>query len=114
MSLEISQREREGISLLDLKGRITIGDEAWAGAEGVPGDIVALDLQNVSSGAGATTVTTTVGSGSTTTVTAASATVTVSTSTGVSTTVAYGLAAVAVIFIIGTGYFAMRSRKPAS
>jgi anti-sigma B factor antagonist len=30
MSLEISQREREGIALLDLKGRITIGDEASA------------------------------------------------------------------------------------
>jgi anti-sigma B factor antagonist len=28
MSLEISQREREGVVLLDLKGRITIGDEA--------------------------------------------------------------------------------------
>src|SRR5580698_5883864 len=28
MSLEISQREREGIALLDLKGRITIGEEA--------------------------------------------------------------------------------------
>lgn len=28
MSLEISQREREGILLLDLKGRITIGEEA--------------------------------------------------------------------------------------
>jgi anti-sigma B factor antagonist len=30
MSLEISQRDREGIALLDLKGRITIGDEASA------------------------------------------------------------------------------------
>jgi|SRR5579863_2293392 len=30
MSLEILQREREGIALLDLKGRITIGDEASA------------------------------------------------------------------------------------
>jgi|SRR5579863_8894489 len=28
MSLEIAQREREGILLLDLKGRITMGDEA--------------------------------------------------------------------------------------
>jgi anti-sigma B factor antagonist len=28
MSLEIAQREREGIALLDLKGRITMGDEA--------------------------------------------------------------------------------------
>lgn len=30
MSLEISHREREGIALIDLKGRITIGDEASA------------------------------------------------------------------------------------
>jgi glucose dehydrogenase len=92
---------------------ITIGDEAWAGAQGVPGDIVALDLQSASSG-GVATITTTVGTGPTTTVTAASTTITVSTATGVSTTVAYGLAAVAVVFIIGTGYFAMRGRKPAS
>src|SRR5271170_5835949 len=28
MSLDIAHREREGIALLDLKGRITIGDEA--------------------------------------------------------------------------------------
>lgn len=28
MGLEISRREREGVVLLDLKGRITIGDEA--------------------------------------------------------------------------------------
>ena len=28
MSLDIAQREREGIALLDLKGRITMGDEA--------------------------------------------------------------------------------------
>lgn len=30
MGLEISQREREGVVLLDLKGRITIGSEASA------------------------------------------------------------------------------------
>jgi anti-sigma B factor antagonist len=30
MSLEIAHREREGVVLLDLKGRITIGDEASA------------------------------------------------------------------------------------
>ena len=28
MALEIQQREREGITILDLKGRITVGDEA--------------------------------------------------------------------------------------
>ena len=30
MSLEISHREREGVTLLDLKGRITAGEEAIA------------------------------------------------------------------------------------
>ena len=30
MSLEISQRQREGITVLDLKGRITVGPEATA------------------------------------------------------------------------------------
>jgi anti-sigma B factor antagonist len=30
MSLEIARREREGVILLDLKGRITIGEEASA------------------------------------------------------------------------------------
>ena len=28
MALDITQREREGITILDLKGRITVGDEA--------------------------------------------------------------------------------------
>ena len=30
MSLDISQREREGVALLDLRGRITMGEEASA------------------------------------------------------------------------------------
>ena len=30
MALDIQQREREGITILDLKGRITVGDEAGA------------------------------------------------------------------------------------
>jgi anti-sigma B factor antagonist len=30
MSLDISQREREGVALLDLKGRITMGEEVTA------------------------------------------------------------------------------------
>ncbi len=85
-----------------------------------PGDVMALTLQNVPppSTSGSTT---TVVSTSTTTATGA-----VSTSTSVSTTtvvsssgggvgaVTYGIAAVAVIFIIATGYLAMRGRKPAS
>jgi len=35
MSLDIARREREGVILLDLKGRITIGDEASAFREAI-------------------------------------------------------------------------------
>jgi hypothetical protein len=142
---------------------ITAGAVTWG--TGVPGDIVALTLQNVpNSGAGSTTTTTTTstttatstttvgggagstttttvtasgaggtttttvtkaGSGSTTTVTASgagsTATTTVTstapgttTSTGVSSSTLYAVTAIAVIFIIATGYLAMRGRKPAS
>ncbi len=62
------------------------------------------------------TATVTVG-GTTTTITGAGTTATVTstaTSGGVSSTTLYGVAAVAVIFIIATGYLAMRGRKPAS
>jgi hypothetical protein len=142
---------------------ITAGSVTWG--TGVPGDIVALTLQNVppsgpgstvtstststttatstttvgggagstttttvtASGAGstATTTVTKAGSGATTTVTASgagsTATTTVTstasgttTSTGVSSSTLYAVAAIAVIFIIATGYLAMRGRKPAS
>src|SRR6266436_2901711 len=37
MSLEIQQREREGVTLLDLKGRITVGSEATALREKIAG-----------------------------------------------------------------------------
>jgi anti-sigma B factor antagonist len=53
MNLEISTREREGIALLDLKGRITAGDEvarfrtAVEAASGSPGAKIILNLQNV-------------------------------------------------------------------
>jgi glucose dehydrogenase len=73
------------------------------------------------------TTTTTLGNGQvvTTTITGAASTVTLSgsggvttttttTTGGVSSTALYGVAAVAVIFIIATGYLAMRGRKPAS
>jgi len=59
----------------------------------------------------ATTITTTVGSGAVSTTTT---TTTTTTGGGVSSTALYGVAAVAVIFIIATGYLAMRGRKPAS
>jgi glucose dehydrogenase len=116
---------------------VTAGLVTWATA--VPGDIVALTLQNIptttatSSGGkasattttatsvstvtkGAATVTTTVGSAggaATVTATLSGGTTTVS-SGGTSSTALYGVTAVAVIFIIATGYLAMRGRKPAS
>jgi anti-sigma B factor antagonist len=37
MALDIQQREREGIILLDLKGRITVGKEATAFREAISG-----------------------------------------------------------------------------
>jgi hypothetical protein len=81
-----------------------------------PGDIVALTLTSVppSSSVSTTTVTTT---------SISTAAVSVSTTTAVSTTTVtsssnntalYGVAVVAVIFIIVSGYLAMRGRKPAS
>jgi hypothetical protein len=112
---------------------ITAGIVSWG--TGVPGDIVALTLQTtggpaitattVTSTAAGPTVTTTVGGGGgavtvTSTVAGGGGTVTVTstapgsaTGTGVDTTTLYGVAAVAVIFIIATGFLALRSRKPA-
>jgi glucose dehydrogenase len=109
---------------------ITAGTVTWG--TGVPGDIVALTLQNlpaattntVTSTAAGPTVTTTIAGGATTvtsisTVPGGGATVTVTstapgtaTGSGVDTTTLYGVAAVAVIFIIATGYLAVRGRKP--
>jgi anti-sigma B factor antagonist len=53
MALDIQQREREGVTILDLKGRITVGPEATALREkvaalreaGTPGTV--LNLQHV-------------------------------------------------------------------
>jgi anti-sigma B factor antagonist len=54
MSLEIEQRDREGIAILDLKGRITMGDEVTAfrariqeTAIIVTGPKVILNLQHI-------------------------------------------------------------------
>jgi anti-sigma B factor antagonist len=41
MALEIHQREREGITILDLKGRVTVGPEAGALREKVSQDAAA-------------------------------------------------------------------------
>ena len=83
-----------------------------------PGDIVALTLVGQpSTSTSVSTTTTTVVSTSTATgsgtVTTTTTTATVTSSTGgVSSAVLYGVAAVAVIFIIVSGYLAMRGRKP--
>ena len=41
MALEIHQREREGITIVDLKGRITVGPEASALRQQVSDDVAA-------------------------------------------------------------------------
>jgi outer membrane protein assembly factor BamB len=100
------------------------GGKAFFGAS-TPGDLIALSLENVplstvSTATSVSTSTTTAISVSTATgsvSTATSTTTSVSTTTvssGASSSTVYGLAAVAVIFIIATGYLAMRGRKPAS
>ncbi|MDA4118561.1 MAG: PQQ-binding-like beta-propeller repeat protein [Thaumarchaeota archaeon] len=110
---------------------ITAGLVTWG--TGVPGDIVALTLQNVPASGGGSTVTSTStitsgGSTVTSTVTSGGQTVTSTTTVGAgppvtvtstasgggSSTTLYGVAAVAVVFIIATGYLAMRVRRPAS
>jgi glucose dehydrogenase len=60
------------------------------------------------------TATTITGPTTTVAATTVTSTATNTSSTGVSSTTLYGVAAVAVIFIIATGYLAMRGRKPAS
>jgi outer membrane protein assembly factor BamB len=129
---------------------ITAGLVSWG--TGVPGDIVALTLQNVpqlatttatatatntvtttapgqviTTTVGGQTITTTVGGQTitstiggqtiTSTVGSGGGTVTVTSTaagSGVDTTTLYGVAAVAVILAISTGYLALRGRKPAS
>jgi glucose dehydrogenase len=112
---------------------MSLGTGTWGTT--VPGDIVALTLQNVGATntvtiattttatttlGGATTTITTGGAGSTVTTTVATTVATTIISTvsgtggGANSSVLYGVASVAVIFIIATGYLAMRGRKPAS
>jgi anti-sigma B factor antagonist len=53
MALDIQQREREGVTILDLKGRVTVGPEATALREKISGlatagaPNVVLNLQHV-------------------------------------------------------------------
>lgn len=97
---------------------ITTGLVTWGTS--VPGDIVAMTLQGQPSGTSGTTSTST--STTTVTVTPSVSTTTVvstsietSTTTSTNNTALYGVAAVAVIFIIVSGYLAAtRGRKPAS
>jgi hypothetical protein len=113
---------------------VTTGLVTWATS--VPGDLVALILQNVptnsSSSSGvvkgststATSVSTVTASGSTVTlvttvgssgaasiVTVSGSMVTTTVSSGTSSATLYGVAAVALVFIIATGYLAMRGRR---
>jgi glucose dehydrogenase len=88
---------------------ITAGLVSWG--TGVPGDLVALTLQNVPPGTTNTITTSVTVSGPAATTTSVT-TVTAAGTGGVDATTAYGIAAVAVIFIIATGYLAMRGRKP--
>jgi hypothetical protein len=89
----------------------------WAPQGAVPGDIVALTLSPTlsanttgSASQGGATVTSTVTSTVTATASGSGAS---GGGTGYSATTVYGIAAVAVIFIIATGYLAMtRSRRP--
>jgi glucose dehydrogenase len=87
---------------------ITAGLVTWG--TGVPGDLVALTLQNVPAATTNTVTTSVTVSGPAATTT--SVTTVTTSSGGVDATTAYGIAAVAVIFIIATGYLAARGRKP--
>jgi len=80
-----------------------------------PGDIVALTLNPPTGGVTTVTSTTTSVSAASTVTSVSTTTVIQSGSSGVSATTLYGVAGVAVIFIIVSGYLAMtRNRKPAS
>jgi len=80
----------------------------------IPGQVTTTTV----TGPGGAIITTTITGTATTITLSGSGTVTTTTTTttggGVSSTALYGVAAVAVIFIIATGYLAMRGRKPAS
>lgn len=99
---------------------LTVGSPSFfLGGVATPGDIVALAPTGQPAPATTTTVTSTTTAVSTTTSVSVSTTVStsaltttiVSTSTSGSSTALYGVAAVAVIFIIATGYLAARGRK---
>src|SRR5207302_4892184 len=89
---------------------ITAGIVTWGTA--VPGDIVALSLQNILAGGLTTTVTTTAATTVTTTLAAQTTIITTTAGgTGIDPTTFYGVAAIAVIFVIATSFFAMRGRR---
>jgi len=91
------------------------GTGSWG--PGVPGNLIALTLQNlpvtnvVTTTAPAQTITTTAG-GQASTVTATTTVVSTAAGGGFDATTVYGIAAVAVILAISTGFLALRARKP--
>jgi hypothetical protein len=88
----------------------TVGKTVTSTVSGGSGSTVTTTV-----GSGGATVTTTVGSGGATVTAISTVVSTTSTSGGgVSSATLYGVAAIAVIFIIATGYLAMRGRKPTS
>jgi glucose dehydrogenase len=96
---------------------LTVGSPSFfLGGVATPGDIVALTVQNAPAASTSTTtvVSTSIATSVSTTTSAVTTTLTTTSSSGVGSTTLYGVAAVAVIFIILSGYLAMRGRKPAS
>src|SRR5216684_3579202 len=93
------------------------GTGSWG--PGVPGNLIALTLQNlpvtnvVTTTAPAKTVTSTAG-GHASKVTATTTVVSTAAGGGFDATTVYGIAAVAVILAISTGFLALRARKPGS
>ena len=90
---------------------ITAGGLTWG--RNVPGDIVALTLQTPPATSTETTATTSTVTTTATTTIATTVTQT-ATSSGVGPTALYGVAVLAVIFMIATGYLAIRGRRRSS
>jgi hypothetical protein len=82
----------------------------------LPGQVITTTVsgQTITTTASGQTITTTASGQKASTVTSTATSTTTAAGTGVDITTLYGVAAVAVIFIIATGYLAMRGRKPGS
>jgi hypothetical protein len=88
------------------------GTGSWG--PGVPGNLIALTLQNLPPANTVITTTTAISTAPAQTVTATSVSTVTASSTGFDATTVYGIAAVAVILAISTGFLALRGRKPGS